>query len=87
MVKQFETLDEVEIVQLAKDGDEKAFEFIVKKYQNKVANLIFKIIDGDSLKMASSILTEDRLEINSMPNKSIKIKIKTTASSFEKPII
>ena len=49
MNKQFETLDEVEIVQLAKDGDEKAFEFIVKKYQNKVANLIFKIIGDASI--------------------------------------
>lgn len=44
--EQFETLDENEIVKRARDGDEKAFEYIVKKYQNKVANLIFKII-GD----------------------------------------
>ncbi len=42
----FDMLDENEIIKRAKDGDEKAFEFIVKKYQNKVANLIFKII-GD----------------------------------------
>jgi RNA polymerase sigma-70 factor (ECF subfamily) len=43
---QFETLDENEIIRRAKDGDERAFEYIVKKYQSKVANLIFKII-GD----------------------------------------
>jgi RNA polymerase sigma-70 factor (ECF subfamily) len=47
MKEQFETIDESEIVKRARDGDEKAFEFIVKKYQNRVANLIFKII-GDS---------------------------------------
>ncbi|CUT02895.1 RNA polymerase sigma factor, partial [Candidatus Kryptobacter tengchongensis] len=47
MKEQFETLDEAEIVKRAKDGDEKAFEMIIKKYQNRVANLIFKII-GDS---------------------------------------
>lgn len=46
MKENFEMLDEYEIIKRAKDGDEKAFEFIVKKYQNKVANLIFKII-GD----------------------------------------
>lgn len=46
MRENFEMLDEYEIIKRAKDGDEKAFEFIVKKYQNKVANLIFKII-GD----------------------------------------
>ncbi len=44
--ERFKTLDENEIVKRARDGDEKAFEYIVKKYQNKVANLIFKII-GD----------------------------------------
>ncbi len=49
MKEKFETLDEVEIIQLAKDGDEKAFEFIVKKYQNRVANLIFKIIGDASI--------------------------------------
>ncbi len=47
MKQQNETFDEVEIVKKAKDGDKKAFEVIVKKYQNRVANLIFKII-GDS---------------------------------------
>jgi len=47
MKEQFETFDETEVVKRAKDGDEKAFEFIVKKYQNRVANLIFKII-GDA---------------------------------------
>ncbi len=47
MKEQLETIDESEIIRKARDGDEKAFEFIVKKYQNRVANLIFKII-GDS---------------------------------------
>ncbi len=42
----FDMLDENEIIKRARDGDEKAFEYIVKKYQNRVANLIFKII-GD----------------------------------------
>lgn len=47
MKERIETFDEAEIVRRARDGDEKAFEFIVKKYQNRVANLIFKII-GDA---------------------------------------
>jgi RNA polymerase sigma-70 factor (ECF subfamily) len=46
-LKEFEGIEEVEIVKKAVEGDEKAFEFIVKKYQNKVGNLIFKIV-GDS---------------------------------------
>ncbi|MEN3038779.1 MAG: sigma-70 family RNA polymerase sigma factor [Candidatus Kryptonium sp.] len=47
MKEQFEQFDEAEVIKRARDGDEKAFEFIVKKYQNRVANLIFKII-GDA---------------------------------------
>ncbi len=46
-MKEFEGIDEVEIVKKAVEGDEKAFEFLVRKYQNKVGNLIFKIV-GDS---------------------------------------
>lgn len=46
MKDHIETFDEAELIKRAKDGDEKAFEIIVKKYQNRVGNLIFKII-GD----------------------------------------
>ena len=41
--------NEEEIVRKAKDGDEKAFEIIVKTYQSKVANLIYKIIGDETI--------------------------------------
>lgn len=44
-----EIVDEVEIVKRAREGDEKSLEFIVKKYQNRVANLIFKIVGDESI--------------------------------------
>lgn len=49
MNKTNEIVDEVEIVKRAREGDEKSLEFIVKKYQNRVANLIFKIVGDESI--------------------------------------
>ena len=45
-INRLKSIDEKDIIERVKNGDENAFTWIVRNYQNRVANLVYKII-GD----------------------------------------